>query len=110
MGYPSFLLLPPTSLGNVSDNGLAALVDVHVLHSHLLLAGLAAMGAEGLHLPRENPNELGGAADVPDNLLIPSCDDIRGRCAASGSLSRLRSLVATMTQKSSYLQITLSVQ
>ena len=64
MGLPSIFRRTPAPLADVTDDGLAAVVDGHVLH----LDGLLATGAvflEGLDLARERARELVRAKTAP---------------------------------------------
>ena len=57
----SIFAIPPG--GDLSDDGLAALIDVHVLNNDLLLA-LAAMLGERFNLSGVRPREFCGLGQV----------------------------------------------
>jgi hypothetical protein len=63
----------PAPLVDRTDDGLAALIDVDMLHRHLLLA-LAAVPLQRLHLHRVGPQQLHREISIRVLLL----DDLRG--------------------------------
>ena len=54
---PSFRCHPLPPLGDGADDGLTAVVDVDVLHRHLLLT-LTTVAVQRLHLGRKGPRQL----------------------------------------------------